>query len=64
MSTFDTQQNAKNMVLKSILNTIKNGDAVKVKKGAFEPYENMSATDRKRFIEDRKKLLDKDKFNA
>ena len=52
------------MVLKSSLNTIKSSVAVKVKKGAFEPYENMSATDRKRFIEDRKKLSDKDKFNA
>lgn len=52
------------MVLKSSLNTIKSSVAVKVKKGAFENYENMSATDRKRFIEDRKKLSDKDKFNA
>ena len=52
------------MVLKSSLNTIKNGNAIKVKKGAFEPYENMSATDRKWFIEDRKNLSDKDKFNA
>lgn len=52
------------MVLKSSLNTIKSSVAVKVKKRAFETYENMSVTDRKRFIENRKNLSDKDKFNA
>ena len=52
------------MVLKSSLNIIKNSDIIKVKKGAFEPYENMSVEERKQFIKNRQKLSDKDKFNA
>jgi hypothetical protein len=52
------------MVLKSSLNTIKNSSLIKVKKGAFEPYENMSVEDRKQFIKNRQKLSNKDKFNA
>jgi hypothetical protein len=46
------------------INTIKNSSTVKVKKGAFEPYEDMSIEDRKQFIKNRQKLSNKDKYNA
>jgi hypothetical protein len=52
------------MVLKSGSNTIKSSCIIKVKKGAFEPYEDMSVEDRKQFIKNRQKLSNKDKFNA
>ena len=51
------------MVLKSSTNTIKNSTVFKVKKGTFEPYEEMSVEDRKQFIKNRQKLSDKDKYN-